>query len=87
MFYKIASFFVRIGPFFHLVLSVLYGLLVIFCLVGALIGKGYIPVVGIVLTCISWTSARILREALLSLKVLGQVLKGNTPPPVDDDHS
>ena len=87
MFSKISAFYARINPFLHLVISVLYGLLVIFCLVGALLGKGYIPVVGIVLTCISWASARIMREAAFALKILGLVLKGDKLPPSDDDHS
>jgi hypothetical protein len=86
MFSKITSFFSRISPFFHLVFSVLYGLLVIFCLVGALFGKGYVPVVGLVLTCLAWASARILREASISLKILTFVLKGEETPS-DDDHS
>jgi len=87
MFNKISALYARIIPFFHLVVSVLYGLLVIFCLVGALLGKGYVPVVGIVLVCISWASARILREAAFSAQVLSYVLKGDKLPPSNDDHS
>jgi len=86
---KIRDFYRRVSPFFQLVLSIAYGLLVIFCLVGALLGKGYVPVVGIVLVCISWACARILREASVALQILGHVLKGQELPQDadDDDHS
>lgn len=87
MFSKISAFYSRISPFIHLVVSVLYGLLIIFCLVGALLGKGYVPVVGIVLTCLSWAAARILREASFSLQILAHVLKGDKPEPPTDEHS
>ncbi len=87
---KISTFFSRVSPFIHLVVSIAYGLLVIFCLVGALFGKGFVPVVGLVLTCLAWSSARILREASISLKILTFVLKGGEAPespPSDDSHS
>jgi hypothetical protein len=89
MFDKIKDLYHRISPFFHLVLSIAYGLLVIFCLVGALLGKGYVPVVGLVLVCMSWASARILREASIALQILTLVLKGEKPSEDanDDDHS
>jgi hypothetical protein len=88
MFSKISDFYARISPLLHLVFSILYGLLIIFCLVGALLDKGYVPVVGIVLTCLSWASARILREASISLKILLFVLKGEkaSTQPSDDNH-
>lgn len=89
MFTKITDFYRRISPFFHLVLSIAYGLLVIFCLIGALAGKGYVPVVGIVLVCLSWASARILREASIALQLLSLVLKGKKldESANDDDNS
>lgn len=89
MFTKIVDLYRRISPFFHLVLSIAYGLLVIFCLIGALAGKGYVPVVGIVLVCLSWASARILREASIALQLLSLVLKGEKldESANDDDNS
>lgn len=88
MFTKITDFYRRVSPYLQLVLSIVYGLLVIFCLIGALAGKGYVPVVGIVLVCLSWASARILREASIALQILSLVLKGEKPEEgTDDDHS
>ncbi len=86
MFNKISTFLARISPFIHLIVSIAYGLLIIFCLVGILFNKGYVPVVGLVLTCLAWASARILREASISLKILTFVIKGEEAPS-DDDHS
>jgi hypothetical protein len=85
MFEKITDLYRRISPVFHLILSIAYGLLVIFCLIGALAGKGYVPVVGIVLVCLSWASARILREASIALQILTHVLKGEKSEENADD--
>lgn len=85
MFEKITDFYRRVSPYFQLVLSIVYGLLVIFCLIGALAGKGYVPVVGIVIVCLSWASARILREASVALQILGHVLKGEKSEENTDD--
>jgi len=88
MFTKITDFYRRVSPYFQLILSVVYGLLVIFSLIGALAGKGYVPVVGIVFVCLTWASARILREASIALQILSLVLKGEKPEEgTDDDHS
>lgn len=89
MFDKIRDLYRRVSPFFDLILSIAYGLLVIFCLVGMVFGKGYVPVVGLVLVCMLWASARILREASIALQILALVLKGekSSEDANDDDHS
>jgi integral membrane sensor domain MASE1 len=61
---------------FYLVISVVYGLLIIFCCIGAILGRGYFPVAGLVLTCVMWVSSRIVKEASVSFKLLTMLLKG-----------
>ena len=61
---------------FYLVVNVAYGLIIIFCCIGAILGKGYIPVAGAVLTCMMWVSSRIIKEASISFKLLGMLLRG-----------
>jgi hypothetical protein len=88
MFDKIVNFCRRLKPYFHLIISVVYGFLIIFSLIGALLGKGYIPTVTLVIVCLSWSCARILREASSALHILALVIKGDDLPPVDDeDHN
>ena len=87
MFKKITDLYRRVSPYFQLVLSVLYGLLIIFCFVGAFVGGGYAPVVGIMLVCLTWATARIMTEATVALKILNLVLKNDKSEDDSDDHS
>ncbi len=84
---KIKQLYARLNPYFYLMLSIAYGLLVIFCLVGSLLGKGYFPVVGLVLVCLSWASARILKEASNALQILMHVLKNDDTSKEDNNNN
>lgn len=60
----------KYSQYVGLLVSVAYGLLVLFGLVGVVFFGGYMPLYAIVLACVSWTATRILAEAAVSFELL-----------------
>lgn len=67
----------QINPVIGLVISIAYGLLIIFSLVGILVGRGFLPVICLVITCLAWTSSKIIKEALNAFYILRAYYKGD----------
>jgi len=82
---KIFGFLNKLRPYVSLVFMIAYGLMIVFCLVGIALGKGYLPVVGMVLTCLTWAASRIMLEALHAFNVLRVVLRHEGDASADDD--
>lgn len=83
---KIKVFSKHVNVYLQLIVSIVYGLFVVFCLTGSLIGKGYLPVVGIVVVCLTWTMVKIIHEALAAFKILMLLINGEKLSD-DQDHN
>lgn len=67
----------RYSQYVGLLVSIAYGLLVIFGLVGVVFFGGYMPLYAVVLACVSWTATRILAEAAVSVELLRMLRNNN----------
>lgn len=67
----------QINPVIGLMISIAYGLLVIFSFVGILAGRGFLPVTCLVITCLAWAGSKIIKEALNAFYILRAYYKAD----------
>lgn len=71
-----SNLYSKYSQYVGLIVSMAYGLLVVFGLVGVVFFGGYMPLYAVVLACVSWTATRILAEAAVSFELF-RMLRSN----------